>query len=348
MKRVTPAALLQAFAASGKRHLLLTGDRKSGKTTLLSGVFPGKQPGFTTYAVPKEGVWLRDNLTEEACQIGIFDPSLTGPENRMRPTEGLTAAAETIRRLAQSEAETVVLDEIGYLESEDIPFQQAVLELFEKKQVIAVIRKQAIPFLQSLLGRDDAFTVDLDAPYGNLGCVIMASGLGRRFGANKLMAPFRGKPLVQWVLEATDGIFVRRVVVTRHKDVANLCEKLGVSAILHDLPNRNDTIRLGLKAVEDTDGCLLCPADQPLLSWNTVAAMALSHDGSILRAGGKAPVLFPKQTYGELLTLPEGKGGRAVIHNHPEQVKILPVSDPRELMDTDTPEELQKLEKDAE
>lgn len=28
----------------------------------------------------------------------------------------------------------------------------------------------------------------------NLGCVIMASGLGKRFGDNKLMADFDGQP----------------------------------------------------------------------------------------------------------------------------------------------------------
>ena len=30
----------------------------------------------------------------------------------------------------------------------------------------------------------------------HLGCVIMASGLGTRFGGNKLMADFDGQPLI--------------------------------------------------------------------------------------------------------------------------------------------------------
>ena len=55
------------------------------------------------------------------------------------------------------------------------------------------------------------------APFDSLGCVIMASGLGRRFGGNKLLAELGGKPLLQWVLDATQGMFgCRRVVVTRH------------------------------------------------------------------------------------------------------------------------------------
>ena len=33
--------------------------------------------------------------------------------------------------------------------------------------------------------------------FPKIGCVIMASGLGKRFGGNKLMADFQGKPLLQ-------------------------------------------------------------------------------------------------------------------------------------------------------
>ena len=33
--------------------------------------------------------------------------------------------------------------------------------------------------------------------FPKLGCVIMASGLGKRFGGNKLMEDFHGKPMIQ-------------------------------------------------------------------------------------------------------------------------------------------------------
>ena len=61
------------------------------------------------------------------------------------------------------------------------------------------------------------------------GCVIMASGLGRRFGGNKLLADFRGQPLITRAFAATDGIFDRRVVVTRYPQVARLCHQRGIA-----------------------------------------------------------------------------------------------------------------------
>ena len=54
----------------------------------------------------------------------------------------------------------------------------------------------------------------------------MASGVGARFGGNKLMAELCDVPLVGHVVRATDGLFSRRVVVTCHADVAALCETL--------------------------------------------------------------------------------------------------------------------------
>ena len=70
--------------------------------------------------------------------------------------------------------------------------------------------------------------------FPQIGCVIMASGLGKRFGGNKLMADFHGKPMIQRALDATDGLFARRVVVTRHEQVAALCRAQHVDVVLHD------------------------------------------------------------------------------------------------------------------
>ena len=110
--------------------------------------------------------------------------------------------------------------------------------------------------------------------FPKIGCVIMASGLGKRFGSNKLMADFRGAPMIQRVLDATKGLSSQRVVVTRHEAVADLCRAQGIAVVFHDLPHRSDTVRLGLEAMADLDGCMFLPGDQPLLRRETVAFCA--------------------------------------------------------------------------
>ena len=72
-----------------------------------------------------------------------------------------------------------------------------------------------------------------------VGCVIMASGLSRRFGANKLLADFCGQPMLcrAFAATATPGI-AARIVVTRSEDVQALCKTQGVPVLLHSLPGR--------------------------------------------------------------------------------------------------------------
>ncbi len=184
-----------------------------------------------------------------------------------------------------------------------------------------------------------------------IGCVIMASGMSNRFGSNKLMADFAGKPMIQRALNATDGLVQKRVVVTRHEDVARLCREQGVDVILHTLPHRNDTVRLGLEALENCDCCMFLPGDQPLLQKETVAMLLEKWKQSqemIVRPIHEdtvgSPVLFPAWTFPELKSLPEGKGGAVVIKKYPESVLHVTVDNPHELADADTPEALAFLQ----
>ena len=132
-----------------------------------------------------------------------------------------------------------------------------------------------------------------------VGCVIMASGRAVRFGSNKLLADFGGAPLIAQVLDVTETpALAARVVVTRSPEVAELACKAGVKTILHSLPGRNDTVRLGLEALlselPGLAGCIFLPGDQPLLRKESLEAMARGFSAldekerAILRLGFRA------------------------------------------------------------
>ena len=332
--------------------MILTGTRGSGKTTILHQLFRETLPGITTWAKPKQAVYLRDNISKETVQVGVFDPSLPGPGNQMVLLQDgfMTLGIPALMRCMESDSQWVTIDELGYLEAQCVPYHEALGRLLEKKQVAAVVRKQELPFFQELCNREDAFVVDLDDPFGNIGCVIMASGLGKRFGGNKLMADFHGKPMITRILDATEGIFAQRVVVTRSKEVAELCRDRGIQTVLHSLPHRSDTVRLGMEAMPDIDRCMFATADQPLLHRETVASLSLASaidPGSIWRTACEdipgSPVIFPNWTFPELLNLPEGKGGGAVIKKYLARLHTVTVQDMYELKDVDCPEDLEEL-----
>ena len=155
-----------------------------------------------------------------------------------------------------------------------------------------------------------------------------------------------------------------RVVVTRSAEVKALCDAQAVPCLLHSLPGRNDTVRLGLEALleqcPNLAGCIFLPGDQPLLQRETLEALITAFaqtqketERAIFRLGARAahgpdtvvgsPVLFGCGYFPALRTLPEGKGGSVVLKAHPEQVQIVYAQRREELLDADTPEALEEL-----
>ena len=151
-------------------------------------------------------------------------------------------------------------------------------------------------------------------------------------------------------MDVSDGLFSCRVVVTRHESVADLCRQQNVEVVLHDLPNRSDTVRLGLEALGDLDACLFLPGDQPLLRRETLERLLQTwqqHPNHMIRPIHEdtegSPVLFPAWAFSELKNLPVGKGGGVIIKKYPHEMICVSVSDPFELADADTPETLELL-----
>ena len=202
-----------------------------------------------------------------------------------------------------------------------------------------------------------------------IACVVLASGLGQRFGANKLLTPFNDQPLVQHILTITNNLFMQRVVVTRHTEIKKLCDEQRINCILHNEPYLSDTIRLGVNYILGTQeekfsaqachikpkltehpsilGLLFATGDQPLLSQISIQKLCesfLAAPDKIHRlAAGSTPgnpVIFPSALTQELQQLPQDKGGGALIKKYPELVINVPVQDKYELYDVDTKADL--------
>ena len=187
-----------------------------------------------------------------------------------------------------------------------------------------------------------------------LACVVLASGIGQRFGSNKLLAQHSGQPLVQHILDISENIFCERVVVTRHAEIASLCQRCRLHYILHDQPYLNDTVRLGVEYIEASQakvqGLMFATADQPLLKQATLIRLChsfLAQPEKIHRLYYKAtpgnPVIFPLQLLAELKALPQDKGGSVLIKKYPELVVRVQAQDEYELFDVDTQADWQQL-----
>ena len=194
-----------------------------------------------------------------------------------------------------------------------------------------------------------------------LGCVVLAAGNAVRFGRNKLAEDFRGKPLIQWALEAVPADRLGPVyaevpapvcVVTQYPDVRMLAAAFGFGGVFNEAPELgiSHSVVLGTRALmHRCGGLMFLVADQPLLRRETAAALAdcfLADPTRIVvpAAGDRQgnPCIFPAALYPELLVLTGDRGGKAVIRCHPELVVEVPVPE-EELNDVDTLADLESL-----
>jgi molybdenum cofactor cytidylyltransferase len=186
----------------------------------------------------------------------------------------------------------------------------------------------------------------------------MAAGFSRRFGRqNKLLAPFRGKPLARHTLELVCGMgcFEKVFFVYHDEEVAALAYGLELTTVYNPAPEKGqgESARLGLAAAvvgqkaADTY-FMFFPCDQPLLDQGTVRLLLDSaRPGCIVEpvcpGGNHNPSLFSASFLDELLALKQGEHPRLLKARHPQAVITVEITDPSLLADIDTLEDLEGL-----
>jgi molybdenum cofactor cytidylyltransferase len=188
--------------------------------------------------------------------------------------------------------------------------------------------------------------------------ILMASGFSRRFGEkNKLLEPFRGKPLARHTLELVTelGAFFKGGIflVSPDGETASLADGLsGLKAVRNRAPEKGqrESIRLGLEAAEAfavSAYYMFFPCDQPFLDAGTVSLVLEARKrGRIVQPRcfneRGSPVLFCRSFRDELLNLAPGEHGRDIILKHPGLLITIdipcPSGTPSPLTDIDDPE----------
>jgi len=178
--------------------------------------------------------------------------------------------------------------------------------------------------------------------------VLLAAGRSERFGTvDKLIEPFLGRPLALHVTTALEAMpFARRIVV---KDGTELdFAALGYHVIHNDEPDRGviHSAKLGIEQLRDDDieAVLFALADMPRVTARHIYRMldaANGRDAVVASSDGIRPcppVLFGADQFDALRALDGDEDARALVLSGKHVV-----ASPAELIDIDTPEQLEKL-----
>lgn len=157
------------FQNSGKKHLFITGKKHIGKTTLLAAILEEDidYGGIITRAIRKgqnmpDHILLEDiNDSSINAIIGIKNQQCNAmiPCNKGFEETGLNI----LNAYLNSKKSWIVIDEIGFLESNSPLFQDAIRTCLQGKKLIAVLRKGNTSFLEELYEWPYALLIDLDS-----------------------------------------------------------------------------------------------------------------------------------------------------------------------------------------
>lgn len=189
--------------------------------------------------------------------------------------------------------------------------------------------------------------------------IYMASGIGRRFGSNKLLAPLGKRPLYQHgfshlqagarqVEAVCPSWQCRLVVVSAYDDVLSWCRRQGATAVRNEghTEGMASSMRLGVAHASWADAWAFFAADQPFLAGETIAVFISSYIASGCSLGCAAcgsrkgsPAVFGRPYKEELLALKGEAGGKEILQRHGHSLWTYEICRD-ELYDVDTARDL--------
>ena len=194
--------------------------------------------------------------------------------------------------------------------------------------------------------------------FRGISAILLAAGSGSRFGGGKLLAPYRGRPLIEASLANLAEAPIEETVAVVGDDAGRLrpvCEPYGVRVVENPdwRQGQSSSVRAGLLALgPEVRAAVVLLADQPLVGpgavGRLVAAFEEGAEVAVATYGGRRrnPVLFSRAVWPLLeAELSGDEGARAVLRRHPDLATEVPCDGVGDPADVDTAEDLRSLER---
>ncbi len=182
--------------------------------------------------------------------------------------------------------------------------------------------------------------------------IVLAAGIGSRFGGTKQLEILAGKPLAQHAIDTLAAAGLDEILVVTGHDAKAV--EAGLALPHQGRFVRNPRYRDGQSTslaaafhdiAEDSEAAVVLMADQPGVTSGVVTALVARFRATrkeIVRAAyrdGPGPALLSREIYAEAGHLHGDVGARVLMASHPEWVEEVPI-DAGVPNDIDTRDEL--------
>jgi molybdenum cofactor cytidylyltransferase len=191
----------------------------------------------------------------------------------------------------------------------------------------------------------------------DIGAVILAAGGSSRLGKPKQLLAYKGKTLLQHVVQTALASVAKPVLVVLGSEaeaMQNATDEKIVQTVFNPdwQEGMASSIRCGIKALSETSpsakGVVLMVCDQPFVSPALLNELMGAHEktGKQILACGYGdsfgpPVFFDRSLFDELLRLKGDTGARSIVQRHADAVEVIPF--PEGAYDIDTQADYESL-----
>jgi molybdenum cofactor cytidylyltransferase len=188
-----------------------------------------------------------------------------------------------------------------------------------------------------------------------VGLIVLAAGLARRFGSDKLLASLDGHTLAEISAKSAGNFsFEKKVAVVRPDAVAVQAPfvREGFAIIPNDKPDRGVgySLKLGMRAVTKMDSVFIQLADLPRIGakihqqlWSVMASNELDAIRPCYDDQPGHPVLVNASCFDCLLACSDDIGAAHLFKDSTLRTMTVPVQEIGVIQDVDTPDDLARL-----
>lgn len=182
--------------------------------------------------------------------------------------------------------------------------------------------------------------------------IVLASGMSKRMGENKLLLKFNGISLIEHTLKVIENIkFDEKILVYKDEEVKILGDRYGFKSVKNDefFKGQSSSLKIGVKSIESSsNGIMFFSSDEPFLKEEDLLFMIKKFKKSLgiivpkVNGEKKMPTIFHIKYKEELLKVSGDVGGRNIIKENIKDVTFIEFDNSINFFDIDTKEDLKK------
>jgi len=193
------------------------------------------------------------------------------------------------------------------------------------------------------------------APHGVAG-IILAAGRSTRMGGNKLLLDYRGKPILQHVIDTALGASLAPLVLVLGAEddrIRSRVDTTGVEVVINANHDQGyaTSLQAGLDALDKPcSGAMFLLGDQPLVTGGTIEKLLAAFSAEperwvapCCRGRRGNPVITPSCRFDKIYALTGDTGPRAHLKDPAARLKLVEVDDIGVIFDIDRPEDYERL-----